>query len=113
MKARVISGWVLSGIAALLFFTAGCFKLSNNPIDVNAFTLYGLSLPFMYAVGVAEIAGAATLLTKQRLAGAVVLTIVGLGAAFEHLTHAQAAFAPIPLVLAAFALGGALLRGAA
>ena len=113
-RARTIAGWVLSILASLVFLPAAFSKLSGSAAAIERFARFGLPIWFMYAVGVAEITGIALLLfTKQRLAGAAILSAVGVGACFEHLTHAQLAMAPVPLVAAAFAVAGALLRGSA
>jgi uncharacterized membrane protein YphA (DoxX/SURF4 family) len=110
---RPIAGWLLSAIASAIFLYAAFLKLASNAMEIAGFTLFGLPIWFMYLVGIAEVTGVALLLlTKQRLAGAWILSVVGLGAAFELATHAQLGMAPVPLVLAAFALGGARLRSA-
>jgi len=111
MTARQIIGWILSIVASAMFALAGYLKLTSNPMETQAFAMYGLPLWFVYVVGVMEIAGVILLLfTKWRTAGAALLTVVGLGATFEHATHAQLAMAPIPLAAAACAIVGAMLR---
>jgi len=111
MNARTIAGWVLSVLPSLMFVFAGYLKLSGSAMEVDGFKLFGLPIWFMYVVGVTELTGVALLLfTKWPLVGAAILSVVGVGAAFEHLTHAQLGYAPIPLALAACAVAGALLR---
>jgi hypothetical protein len=113
MSARTIAGWVLSVLPSLMFAFAAYLKLTGNAAEVDGFRLFGLPIWFMYVVGVAELTGVGLLLfTRQRLAGAAILCVVGLGAAFEHATHEQLGMAPIPLALAALAVVGALLRDA-
>jgi hypothetical protein len=112
-RTRTIAGWVLSVLASMVFLFAAFPKLTGNPMAIEGFARFGLPVWFMYGVGVAEVAGVALLLfTKRRLAGAGLLGVVGIGACFEHATHAQLGMAPIPLVVAAFAVAGAFLRGA-
>jgi putative oxidoreductase len=113
MNVRAIAGWALSILGSLMFAFAGTLKLIGSSVESDGFRVFGLPIWFMYVVGVVEITGVVLLLfTKRPLIGAALLCVVGAGAAFEHLTHAQLGFAPIPLLLAAFAVAGALLRGA-
>lgn len=111
MKPKSVIGWILSILSALIFLFAAYLQLTGNPIEVQGFGLFGLPLWFMYIVGATEVIGSGLLLSpKQPLAGAALLSLIGLGAAYEHLSHGQLGFAPIPLVVSALAVGGAILR---
>jgi uncharacterized membrane protein YphA (DoxX/SURF4 family) len=113
MTTRVVTGWVLSIVAALAFTFAGAIKLAGNVQAVTMFAQFGLPPWFVYLVGIAEIAGSVLLLVPWRPSiGAAILCCVAAGAAFECLAHEQAAFAPMAPVLAALAVAGTLLRGA-
>jgi len=108
--SRRILGWICAIVPSALFLLAAFFKVTSNPAEVAAFVLYGLPIWFMYLVGAMEIGGVVLLLlTPWRLVGAALLVCVGLGATAEHLTHNQAAFAPVPFLCAALAVAGALL----
>jgi len=112
MKPRAIASWVLSIIAALMFLFAGSIKIVGNVEAVTMFAQFGLPPWFVYAVGIAEIAGSVLLLLPWRPSiGAAILCVVALGAASECLAHGQASYAPLAPVLAILAVVGTLLRG--
>jgi len=111
MTARVITGWVLSIVAALAFTFAGAIKLAGNAQAVTMFAQFGFSPWFVYVVGIAEIAGSVLLLVPWRPpVGVAILCCVAAGAAFECLTHGLASSAPFAPVLAILAVVGAQLR---
>ncbi len=113
MNVRKASGWLFLILGALSFLFASVGKFSGQPMMKAEFALFGLPLAFMYVVAAGELAGALLLLTAYRKYGAIVLTVVALGAAFEHLTHGQFGMAIAPLVLCAIAwLGVSLHDGA-
>ena len=105
-----VAGWIMSILAGVLFLFAAFLKLTHNAMEVEGFRTFGLPIWFMYLVGLMELAGAALLLTRRPIAGAVLLCIVGLGASFEHATHAQMPLAPLPLLAAFIAAFGGYLR---
>lgn len=110
MRARSIAGRTLSVIAAVMFVPAAVLKLIGNSIETTTFVQFGLPIWFMYVVAVVELTGVALLLfSKRRLAGAALLTVVGLGAIVETALHMPLAMVLVPLIAAACAVGGAFL----
>jgi putative oxidoreductase len=84
-KARV-AGMVLRGLLAAGFAVAGCMKLSASSFEVEGFRHFGYDPWLMYAVGAAQLLGAAALLFRgYAAAGAGLLALVMIGAVGSHL----------------------------
>ncbi|PWT98556.1 MAG: DoxX family protein [Terriglobia bacterium] len=86
-RRRNTIAWVLSVLLALEFLFAGGIKLAANAMVIAMFQTVGLGLWFMYFTGVLEVIGAIALLVPRfgRL-GALLLSLVMLGAIFFQLT---------------------------
>ncbi len=101
--ARVVLGWVLCVLLALVFLMVGGMKLLSKPIMVQEFNQVGLGQWFRYFTGALEVVGAIGLLIPKfsRLA-ALLLTTVMLGAIVAHfkVLHSSPVLAFILLVLA-------------
>ena len=86
-KARLITLWILSGLAALAFLGAGGGKLAGGAAMVEVFNNVGLGQWFRYFTGVLEVAGAIGLLiSRYAFYAAILLAIVMVGAIIAHLT---------------------------
>ena len=99
---------ILSILLAILFLLAGGGKLSGAAYAVQSFAHFGYPDWFRLVIGVAEIAGAVTLLVP-RLAfySATGLGVVMIGAAYSHLMLGEVVSAVPPLAcLAALAFIG-------
>ena len=95
-----IVAWVISVLLAAVFFAAGGSKLATVPEMVRNFAGWGYPTWFMYLTGCIEVLSAVLLLMPRTAAyGGALLICVMVGAIFTHLTHSQAAMAPIPVVL--------------
>jgi uncharacterized membrane protein YphA (DoxX/SURF4 family) len=104
-------GWGMSIAASIMFVYAAFQKLGNNEGEVAMYVNAGIPIWVMYLAGVLELLGVAALLfTKKPLIGAGILAVVGIGAVVQHLAHGQQALAPVPLIVIAIAVGGAILR---
>jgi uncharacterized membrane protein YphA (DoxX/SURF4 family) len=84
--------WVLQVLLAALFLFSASGKFAAEPQTVAGFELMGLGGPGMYAIGVLEVLGAVGLLVARLtglaalglvalMTGAVILTVVFVGAA--------------------------------
>jgi putative oxidoreductase len=86
-KARLITLWILSGLAALAFLGAGGGKLAGAAAMVELFDKVGLGQWFRYFTGLLEVAGAIGLLiSRYAFYAAILLAIVMVGAIIAHLT---------------------------
>jgi putative oxidoreductase len=86
-KARLITLWILSGLAALAFLGAGGGKLAGAVAMVELFDKVGLGQWFRYFTGLLEVAGAIGLLiSRYAFYAAILLAIVMVGAIIAHLT---------------------------
>ena len=78
--------WVVKGLLALAFVSAGSAKLYGVPMLVEEFQHIGLGQWFRYFTGGLEILGAILLLLPQRaLFGALLLICIMIGATVTHL----------------------------
>ncbi len=110
---RVVLGWVLCVLLAILFVAVGSMKLLGRPIMVQEFNQVGLGQWFRYFTGILEVIGGVGLLVpKLSQWAALLLALVMIGAIIAHLTvlHSPPMLAIILLVLAGL-IGW--LRGAA
>ncbi len=107
---RVVFGWVLSVLLALVFFMAGGMKLLSRPALVQEFNQIGLGQWFRYFTGALEVIGAAgVLVPKFSRWAALLLAVVMIGAIIAHLTvlHVPPG---LPIALLVLALLTAWLR---
>ena len=99
-KGRLIAVWIVSVLLAALYFFVGGMKLAGGQALADQFVRYGYPGWFMYVVGAMEVTGAVLLLIpRAALYGAIVLSVVMIGAMGTHLTHQEAPNAIAPLVL--------------
>jgi uncharacterized membrane protein YphA (DoxX/SURF4 family) len=104
-KGRSITVWIISVLLATVYFFVGGMKLSGGQMMVDEFVRYGYPGWFMYVVGAMEVSGAILLLIpRTAMYGAMVLSVVMIGAIGTHLTHQEAPNAIGPLVLFALLL---------
>ena len=81
-----ITSWVLQGLAAFAFLTAGGSKLAGAPAMVDMFAKLGAGQWFRYLTGTLEVIGAVGLLVpKATFYGALLLVTVMVGAIVAHL----------------------------
>lgn len=77
-------------LLALVFAASGLAKLAALDFEVQAFARWGYPLWFMFAIGAAELAGAAGLLVRRLSAlASAALAALMLGAVATHLMHAE------------------------
>ena len=102
---RVIPGWLLSAMLALIFVLAGGMKLMSQPNMVREFVQVGLGQWFRYFTGILEVAGAiAILIPPASRWGAVALASVMSGAIVAHFTVLHSPpFLPAVLLVLVFA----------
>ena len=95
-----LTSWVLSVVLGLLFIASGVSKLARQGPSADNFARWGYPPWFLPFTGAVELLGAVLLLVpRTRLYGGAVLDATMIGAVATHLTHGEAAFAPVPLVL--------------
>lgn len=98
---KTIATWGTSILLAGMFVMAGWSKASGAPMMVQGFTHWGMPLWFMYALGVAELAGAVGLLIPRLAVWASLsLSVVMVGAVGTHLSFGEPATTPGVLLLA-------------
>jgi putative oxidoreductase len=86
-KGRLITLWILSGLAALAFLGAGGAKLAGVPAMVEVFDKVGLGQWFRYFTGLLEVAaGIGLLISRYTFYAATLLAIVMVGAIIAHVT---------------------------
>jgi uncharacterized membrane protein YphA (DoxX/SURF4 family) len=106
--------WVIAALLALAFVAAGLAKLTAQPMMVTEFHLFDFPLAFMYLIGSFELIAAALVLwPRVSTVGAGIITVIMLGALFEHFTHGQAPMTPPVFILLALALTLGWLRTSA
>jgi putative oxidoreductase len=99
-KGRSITVWIISVLLAAVYLLVGGMKLAGSQTVIDEFVRYGYAGWFMYVVGAMEVTGAILLLIpRSALYGAIVLSVVMIGAMYTHLTHQEALNALGPLVL--------------
>jgi putative oxidoreductase len=101
---RIILDWVLCLLLAFVFLMFGGMKLLSKPLMVREFEQVGLGQWSRYFTGTLEVTGAVCLLIpKFSRWGALLLTVVMIGAIIAHFTvlHSPPTLATILLVLAA------------
>jgi uncharacterized membrane protein YphA (DoxX/SURF4 family) len=87
VRGRLITLWILSGFAALLFIGAGGAKLAGTAVMVDLFAKVGLGQWFRYFTGLLEVgAGIGLLLSRFAFYAAVLLAVVMAGAFIAHVT---------------------------
>lgn len=92
--------YLLTGGVALLYVITGIIKLFNFNSVAAEFESWGYHPAFMYILGLAEIAGAISLMIpKIRIAGIVGLGIVMLGAIGTHIYAEEYYLILLPFVL--------------
>lgn len=107
---RVVLGWILCVLLALVFLLAGGIKLLSKPVTVQEFNQVGLGQWFRYFTGALEVTGAVCILIpKVSRWGALLLALVMVGAIVAHLTvlHTPPG---LPIVLLILAVLAAWLR---
>lgn len=83
-----VTSWTLQILLALLFAVQGLVKLMGSSNWIARFNRWGYPHHFYPGVGAAELAGAVLLLTpKSAKFGALLLSVVMIGAAGTHLLH--------------------------
>jgi uncharacterized membrane protein YphA (DoxX/SURF4 family) len=86
-KVRMITLWILSGLAALAFLGAGGAKLAGAAAMVELFDKVGRGQWFRYFTGILEVAGGMGLLVpRYAFYAAGLLAFVMVGAIIAHLT---------------------------
>lgn len=80
----------ITALLSLIFVLSGSAKLAGLEFEIQAFDRWGYALWFMYAIGVAEVAGGLTLWWSRMSAWASAgLSMVMLGAVGTHILHAE------------------------
>jgi putative oxidoreductase len=86
-KGRLITLWILSGLAALAFLAAGGAKLAGAAAMVEVFDKVGLGQWFRYFTGLLEVAaGIGLLIPRYAFYAAVLLALIMVGAIIAHVT---------------------------
>lgn len=89
-NAKVIVGWVFSGLLGLLFLFSGIAKISETKEVVDNYEIWGLPIWFMQTVGLIEIIGSiGILIPKTRTITALGLICLMLGAVVIHLISGE------------------------
>jgi putative oxidoreductase len=97
--------WVVRGLLALVFASAGGAKLYGVPMLVEEFQHMGLGQWFRYFTGTLEVLGAVLILVPSLAAlGAVLLICIMIGATVMHLFVIGGSPAPALVLLALSAI---------
>jgi putative oxidoreductase len=87
VRGRLITLWVLSGFAGLLFIGVGGAKLVGAAAMVDLFAKVGLGQWLRYFTGLLEVAaGLGLLISRFAFYAAVLLAVVMAGAFIAHVT---------------------------
>ena len=87
VRGRLITLWILSGFAGLLFIGVGGAKLAGAPAMVDLFAKIGLGQWLRYFTGLLEVAaGIGLLVSRFAFYAAVLLAVVMAGAFIAHIT---------------------------
>jgi putative oxidoreductase len=109
---KSVSLWVVRGLLALAFASAGGAKLYGVPMLVEEFQHMGLGQWFRYFTGTLELLGAVLILVPSLAAfGAVLLICVMIGATITHLFVIGGSPVPALVLLALNAVVAYAKRG--
>jgi putative oxidoreductase len=87
VRGRLITLWILSGFAGLLFIGVGGAKLAGAAAMVDLFAKIGLGQWLRYLTGLLEVAaGVGLLISRFAFYAAVLLAVVMAGAFIAHIT---------------------------
>lgn len=90
--------WMLSLALGIVYLVSGWAELVGVPPTVELFHRWGYSDVFRLLVGVVEVGGALTLLIPRvATIGALLLSMVMVGAVYTHLFRGHAVVAVVPL----------------
>ncbi|MFN3616693.1 MAG: DoxX family protein [Aquabacterium sp.] len=80
----------ITALLSLIFVLSGSAKLAGLEFEIQAFDRWGYALWFMYAIGVAEIAGGLALWWSRMSAWASIgLNMLMMGAVGTHILNAE------------------------
>src|SRR3982750_3690027 len=97
---RRITLWVVRGLAAFAFVSAGSLKLIGVPMMVTVFDHVGFGQWFRYVTGAIEVGGAILLLSPRFVgAAATLLGCTMVGAIISHLTVVPGSPVPATILL--------------
>ena len=109
---KSVSLWVVRGLLALAFASAGGAKLYGVPMLVEEFQHMGLGQWFRYFTGTLELLGALLILVPSLAAfGAVLLICIMIGATLMHLLVIGGSPVPALVLLALSAIVAYVKRG--
>jgi putative oxidoreductase len=109
---KSVSLWVVRGLLALAFASAGGAKLYGVPMLVEEFQHMGLGQWFRYFTGTLELLGAVLILAPSLAAfGAVLLICIMIGATLMHLFVIGGSPVPALVLLALSAIVAYAKRG--
>jgi putative oxidoreductase len=109
---KSVSLWVVRGLLALAFASAGGAKLYGVPMLVEEFQHMGLGQWFRYFTGTLELLGAVLILLPSLAAfGAVLLICIMIGATLMHLLVIGGSPVPALVLLALSAIVAYVKRG--
>jgi putative oxidoreductase len=109
---KSVSLWVVRGLLALAFASAGGAKLYGVPMLVEEFQHMGLGQWFRYFTGTLELLGAVLILAPSLAAfGAVLLICIMIGATLMHLFVIGGSPVPALVLLALGAIVAYAKRG--
>ena len=98
---KSVSLWIVRGLLAFVFISAGGAKLYGVPIMVEEFGHMGLGQWFRYLTGTLEVLGALLILVPSLAAfGAVLLICIMIGATMMHLFVIGGSAVPALVLLA-------------
>ncbi len=106
-KITRIGLWTLAALVAVFFAAGALTKVTGSPEMLDAFQAWGYPAWFAYLVGATELLGATLLMIPHRnvkgaslrFHGALLLTVILLGAIGTHIVHAEYLEALVPLAL--------------
>jgi hypothetical protein len=104
---RRIGSVLLRGLLTAVFLAAAGMKFAAVPFEVAGFTHFGYPVWFMYAVGAVQLIGAILLWTRGCVGyGALLLSVLMVGAVGSHLLAGDPALMPLPAFVLLILLGG-------
>ena len=95
-KAKKITGWVITGLAALVFIMSAFMKFTASADSAKRAAAMGLSTDALKIIGVVELSSLVLfIIPRTGVLGALLLAAYLGGAIATHIEHQQPFYAPV------------------
>jgi len=95
-KAKKITGWVITGLAALVFIMSAFMKFTASADSAKMAAAMGLSTDALKIIGVVELSSLVLfIIPRTGVLGALLLAAYLGGAIATHIEHQQPFYAPV------------------